>query len=129
MSFSPSFCRRQIGNSSRRTSRTKRNEGLSNVFEETKCVDIVTNMYEYYYIHMFQEIRIISTGPCIANQLRYVNTICRTSWYIAAYIWNIYDFKIEVIPFIINFITELTIVVKFEDKSKNDADEAVSVVS
>ena len=122
MSFSPSFCRRQIGNSSRRTSRTKRNEGLSNVFvsvktiyfEEAKCVDIVTNMYEYYYIHMFQEIRIISTGPCIANQLRYVNTICRTSWYIAAHIWNIYDFKIEVIPFIINFITELTTVVKFE---------------
>ena len=122
MSFSPSFCRRQIGNSSRRTSRTKRNEGLSNVFvsvktiyfEEAKCVDIVTNMYEYYYIHMFQEIRIISTGPCIANQLRYVNTICRTSWYIAAHIWKIYDFKIEVIPFIINFSTELTTVVKFE---------------
>ena len=122
MSFSPSFCRRQIGNSSRRTSRTKRNEGLSNVFvsvktiyyEEAKCVDIVAHMYEYYYIHMFQEIRIISTGPCIANQLRYVNTICRTSWYIAAYIWNIYDFKIEVIPFIINLSTELTTVVEFE---------------
>jgi hypothetical protein len=28
-----------------------------------------------------QEIRIIATGPCIANQLRYVNTICRRSWY------------------------------------------------
>jgi hypothetical protein len=28
----------------------------------------------------FQEIRI--TGPCIANQLRDVNTICRRSWYI-----------------------------------------------
>jgi hypothetical protein len=32
----------------------------------------------------FQEIRIIATGPCIANQLRDVNTICRRSWYIAA---------------------------------------------
>jgi hypothetical protein len=31
----------------------------------------------------FQEIRIIATGPCIANQLRDVNTICRRSWYIA----------------------------------------------
>jgi hypothetical protein len=30
----------------------------------------------------FQEIRIIATGPCIANQLRDVNTICRRSWYI-----------------------------------------------
>jgi hypothetical protein len=27
----------------------------------------------------FQEIRIIATGPCIANQLRDVNTICRLS--------------------------------------------------
>ena len=35
----------------------------------------------------------------------------------------IYDFKIEVIPFIINFSTELITIVK------NDADEAVSVVS
>ena len=34
--------------------------------------------------------------------------------YIAAHIWKIYDFKIEVIPFIINLSTELTTVVKFE---------------
>jgi hypothetical protein len=46
--------------------------------------------------------------------LRDVNTICRRSWYIAAHIWKIYDFKIEVVPFIINFSTELTIVVKFD---------------
>jgi hypothetical protein len=50
--------------------------------------------YKYCY-------RIIATGPCITNQLRDVNTICRGSWYIAAHIWKIYDFKIEV-PFIIN---------------------------
>jgi hypothetical protein len=37
----------------------------------------------------FQEIRIIATGPGIANQLRDVNTICRRSWYIAAHIWKI----------------------------------------
>jgi hypothetical protein len=30
---------------------------------------------------MFQEIIIIATGPCITNQLRDVNTICRRSWY------------------------------------------------
>jgi hypothetical protein len=127
----------------------------------------------------FQEIRIIATGPCIANQLRDVNNICRRSWYIAAHIWKVYDFKIEVVPFIIwrdivsagrrhtpfladlffysyeseflqklvkdkkihearafNFtyryiddVTELTTVVKSRYKSKNDADEAVSVVS
>ena len=56
----------------------------------------------------FQEIRIIATGPCIANQLRDVNTICRRSWYIAAHVWKINDFKIEVVPLIINFSTELT---------------------
>ena len=61
----------------------------------------------------FQEIRIIATGPCIANQLRDVNTICRRSCYIAAHIWKIYDLKIEVVPFIINFNTDLTTVVKF----------------
>jgi hypothetical protein len=38
----------------------------------------------------FQEIRIIATGPGIANQLRDVSTICRRNWYIAAHIWKIY---------------------------------------
>jgi hypothetical protein len=46
----------------------------------------------------FLEIRIIATDPCIANQLRDVNTIIRRSWYIAAHVWKIYDFKIEVVP-------------------------------
>jgi hypothetical protein len=46
----------------------------------------------------FQEIRIIAPGPCIANQLRYVDIICRRSWYIAAHIWKMHDLKIEVIP-------------------------------
>jgi hypothetical protein len=32
----------------------------------------------------------------------------------AAHIWKIYDFKIEVVPFIINFSTELTTVIKVE---------------
>jgi hypothetical protein len=45
---------------------------------------------------------------------RDVNTICRRNWYIAANVWKIYDFKIEVVPLIINFSTELTTVVKFE---------------
>jgi hypothetical protein len=53
-------------------------------------------------------------NTCITNQLRDVNTLCRRIWYIAAHIWKIYDFKIEVVPFIINFGTELTTVVKFE---------------
>ena len=60
----------------------------------------------------FQEVRIIATGPCITNQLRDVNTICRRSCYFVAHIWKIYDLKIEVVPFIINFSTDLTTVVK-----------------
>jgi hypothetical protein len=44
------------------------------------------------------------------------NFLCRRSWYIAAHVWKNYDFKIEVVPLIINFSTELTTVVKFEVK-------------
>ena len=77
----------------------------------------------------FQEIRIIATGPCITNQLRDVNTICRRNWYIAGHIWKIYDLKIEVVPFIINFSTALTTVVKFEVYVQKWCGQAVSVVS
>jgi hypothetical protein len=77
----------------------------------------------------FQEIRIIATDPCIANQLRDVNTICRRSWYIVAQVWKIYDFKIEVVPFIINLVLSSPLSSNSRYKSKNDADEAVSVVS
>jgi hypothetical protein len=38
----------------------------------------------------FQEIRTIATVPCLATQLRDVNTICRRSWYIAAHIWKMF---------------------------------------
>jgi hypothetical protein len=61
----------------------------------------------------FQEIIIIATSPCITIQLRDVDTICRRSWYIAAHIWKIYDFKIEVIPFIINKIRLIRSLKKF----------------
>jgi hypothetical protein len=56
------------------------------------------------------EIKIFLSGIL----LRDVNTICRRSWYIAAHVWEIYDFKIEVVPFIIHFSSELNTVVKFE---------------
>jgi hypothetical protein len=59
-------------------------------------------------IQKYLLIRIIATGPCIANQLRDINTICRRSWYIAAHIWKIYDYTIEVILFIINFTSSPT---------------------
>jgi hypothetical protein len=67
----------------------------------TNCAPLLADLFLYSYES--QEFRIIAIGPCIANQLRDVNTICRRSWYIAAHIWKIYDFKIEVVPFIINF--------------------------
>ena len=87
------------------------------LFKRSNKANLFIALVLYHVSQMkmtFQEIRIIATGPCITNQLRGVNTICRRSWYIAAYIWKIYDFKIEVVPFIINFCTDLTTVVKFE---------------
>jgi hypothetical protein len=42
---------------------------------------------------------IINDAFSYRNQLRDVNTIWRRSWYIAANVWKIYYFKIEVVPF------------------------------
>jgi hypothetical protein len=85
----------------------------------TFYLSIILDLQNFFHWYISQswklkrpEIRIIATGPCIANQLRDVNTICRRSWYIAAHDWKIYDFKIEVVSLIINFSTELTTVVK-----------------
>jgi hypothetical protein len=61
--------------------------------------------------------------------LRDVNTICRRSWYIAAHIWKMYDFKIEVVPFIIILVLSWPLSSNSRYKSKNDANEAVPVVS
>jgi hypothetical protein len=82
----------------------KVNKNVKNIFLSMCDVKL-------FYLFCSNIVRIIATGPCITNQLRNVNTICRRSWYIAAHIWKIYDFKIEVVPFIINFSTELTTVV------------------
>ena len=87
------------------------------IFKRSNKANLFIALVQYPVSQMkmtFQDIRIIATGPCIANQLRDVNTICRRCWYIAAHIWKIYDFKIEVVPFIITFGTELTTVDKLE---------------
>ena len=60
----------------------------------------------------FQEIRIIATGPCIANQLRDVNTIAGEAGILLHMFGKFMILK--VVPLIINFSTELTTVVKFE---------------
>jgi hypothetical protein len=64
----------------------------------TNCAPLLAALFLYSYESEFLQ----------KLELREADTICRRSWYIAAHIWKIYDFKIEV---------------------KNDADEAVSVVS
>jgi hypothetical protein len=96
-------------------------EFLQKLVKDKKIHEARAFNFTYRYIDdvsqmkmTFQEIRIIATGPCIANQLRDVNTICRRSWYIAAHVWKIYDFEIEVVPLIINFSTELTVVLLYE---------------
>jgi hypothetical protein len=80
-------------------------EFLQKLVKDKKIHEARAFNFTYRYIvsqmkMTFQEIRIIATGPCIANQLRDVNTICRRSWYIAAHVWKIYDFKIEVYRYI-----------------------------
>jgi hypothetical protein len=89
----------------------------------TNCAPILADLFVYSYESEFlqqlvkdKKIHEARAFNFIANQLRDVNTICRRSWYIAAHIWKIYDFIIEVVPFIINFSTDFTTVVKFEEK-------------
>jgi hypothetical protein len=60
---------------------------------EVKETTYTASSASFLDLMTFQEIRIIATGPCIANQLRDVNTICRRSWYIAAHVWKIYVLK------------------------------------
>jgi hypothetical protein len=67
------------------------------LFKRSNKANIFIALVQYPVSQMkttFQEIRIIATGPCMANQLRDVNTICRRSWYIAAHVWKIYEFKV-----------------------------------
>jgi hypothetical protein len=83
---------------------------------------LIDNIFVSFGGTLFQQVVGIPMGtncaPLLADLFLYsyesVNTICRRSWYIAAHVWKIYDFKIEVVPLIINFSTELTTVVKFE---------------
>jgi hypothetical protein len=63
----------------------------------TNCAPLLADLFLYSY------------------ESEFLQTICRRSWYIAAHVWKIYDFKIEVVPLIINFSTELTTVVKYQD--------------
>jgi hypothetical protein len=73
-----------------------------------------SNYSDFLKRYLYLRNRLLEQGYKTILLIRSLNTICRRSWYIAAHIWKIYDFKIEVIPFIINFSTELTTVVKFE---------------
>jgi hypothetical protein len=72
--------------------RTIRSLVQGRIQKNSKIV-LIVDLSLYLKTKKFQEIRIIATGPCIANQLRDVNTICRRSWDIAAHVWKIYDFK------------------------------------
>jgi hypothetical protein len=62
----------------------------------TNCAPLLADLFLYSY------------------ESEFLQKLCRRSWYIAAHVWKIYDFKIEVVLLIINFSTELTTVVKFE---------------
>jgi hypothetical protein len=77
-----------------------------------KKIRLIRSLKKFIFRYQYLvEIYSVSAEKIISNQLRDVNTICRRSWYIAAQVWKIYDFKIEVVPLIINYSTELTTVV------------------
>jgi hypothetical protein len=79
-----------------------------------------SNYFDFLKRHLHLRNRLLDQGYTKIRLIRSlskfidVDTICRRSWYIAAHVWKIYDFKIEVVPLIINFSTDLTNVVKFE---------------
>jgi hypothetical protein len=87
----------------------------------TNCAPLLADLclysYESEFLQKLVKDKKIHEARAFNFTFRYigdVNTICRRSWYIAAHVWKIYDFKIEVVSLIINFSTELTTVVKFE---------------
>jgi hypothetical protein len=90
--------------------RNYESEFLQNLVKDKKIHEARAFNFTYRYIDDVLSIN----NPRFAEFLPLIYPLCRRSWYIAAHIWKIYDFKIEVIPFIINFSTELTTVVKFE---------------
>jgi hypothetical protein len=47
--------------------------------------------------------------PCTLYTTRSEEQFMCRSWYIAAHVWKIYDFKIEVVSLIINFSTEILV--------------------
>jgi hypothetical protein len=78
----------------------------------TNCAPLLADLFLYSYKSEFLQ-NLVQDKKI--HEARAFNFTYRYSdWDITAHIWTIYDFKIEVIPFIIHFITELTTVVKFE---------------
>jgi hypothetical protein len=86
-------------------------------------------VFFYYSLVLLFLIKKFSWSVCEFYLLRDVNnTICRRSWYIAAHIWKIYDFKLEVVPFIINCTTELTTVVIYSVSAETMINDAFSYI-
>ena len=74
----------------------------------TNCAPLLADLYLYSYESEFLQ-KLVKDKKI--HEARAFNFTYR---YIDAHVWKIYDFKIEVVPFIINFSTDLTTVVKFE---------------
>jgi hypothetical protein len=87
---------------------------------DTNCAPLLADLllysYESEFLQKLVKDKKIHEARAFNFTFRYIDDVlsCRRSWYIAAHVWKIYDFKIEVVSLIINFSTELTTVVKFE---------------
>jgi hypothetical protein len=82
--------------------------------------DLFVCLYESEFLQNLVKDKKIHEARAFNFTYRYIddvllNVICRRSWYIAAHIWKIYDFKIEDISFIMTFSTVLTTVVIFDE--------------
>jgi hypothetical protein len=86
-------------------------------------VDLFLYSYESEFLQNFVKDKKMHEARAFNFTYRYIDDVFPInnsrfaelrSWYIAAHVCKIYDFKIEVVSLTINFSTELTTVVKFE---------------
>jgi hypothetical protein len=84
----------------------------------TNCAPLLADLFSYSYESEFLQKLVkdkkIHEASAFNFTYRYIDDVLSINNSRFAEFLQIYDFKIEVVPFIINFSTDLTTVVKFE---------------
>jgi hypothetical protein len=76
--------------------------------KSSRLADLFLYSYESEFLQKLVKDKKIHEARAFNFTYRYIDDVL-------SHIWKIYDFKIEIGPLIINFSTELTTVVKFEE--------------